>query len=111
VSSDGRIMVTKPDGTSQDLGQLQLARFVNPAGLLQEGANIFLQSGASGEPITGKAGLDGLGQIMGAHLEQSNTEAVSELVELIKAQRVFQMNSQTIQTADQALQTVTNLRR
>jgi flagellar basal-body rod protein FlgG len=111
VSSDGRITATMPDGTTQELGQLQLARFVNPNGLLQEGANIFTRTQASGEPIEGTAGQEGLGEIMSSYLEQSTTDAVAELVELIKAQRVFQMNSQTIQAANDALQTVANLRR
>ena len=111
ISSDGRIIVTNPDGTQQDLGQIELARFVNPSGLIQDGANIFLETPASGTPLRGKAGIDGLGLIMGGSLEQSTTEAVGELVELIKSQRIFQMNSQTIQAADQTLQTVANLRR
>jgi flagellar basal-body rod protein FlgG len=111
VSSDGRIIVTNPDGTTQELGQIQTARFINPAGLLQTGANVFLATQAAGDPIEGTPGLEGLGQIMSSHLEQSTTEAVGELVELIKAQRVFQMNSQTIQAADESLRTVANLRR
>ncbi|MBK9120355.1 MAG: flagellar basal-body rod protein FlgG [Phycisphaerales bacterium] len=111
ISSDGRIIATMPDGTAQELGQIELARFVNPSGLLHEGANIFTATLASGEPIEGTAGTDGRGQIMGGHLEQSTTEAVAELVELIKAQRVFQMNSQTIQAADESLRTIASLRR
>jgi flagellar basal-body rod protein FlgG len=111
VSSDGRITATAADGTTQELGQLQLARFVNPNGLLQCGANVFTCTQASGDPIEGTAGQQGLGEIMSSYLEQSTTEAVAELVELIKAQRVFQMNSQTIQAANDALQTVANLRR
>ncbi|MEW6250427.1 MAG: flagellar basal-body rod protein FlgG [Planctomycetota bacterium] len=110
ISADGRIIVTS-DGQSQDLGQLELARFVNPCGLLQDGANIFLATPASGDPIEGRPGEEGLGLLMGGHLEQSTTESVAELVELIKAQRVFQMNSQTIQAADESLRTVANLRR
>ncbi|HQL54209.1 MAG: flagellar basal-body rod protein FlgG [Phycisphaerae bacterium] len=111
ISSDGRIMATNPDGTTEELGQIELARFVNPNGLLQRGANIFTATQASGEPIEGTPGEQGLGEIMAAHLEQSTTEAVAELVELIKAQRVFQMNSQTIQAADESLRTIANLRR
>lgn len=109
ITADGRIVAARADGKMEDLGQLQLARFVNPAGLLQQGSNLFIATAASGEPIEGKAGENGLGTILPGRLEQSTTEAVSELVELIKAQRVFQMNSQTIQAADQSLQTVANL--
>lgn len=110
-TADGRIVATLEDGTQQELGQIQLARFSNPAGLLHEGNNLFTQTEASGEPVEANAGQDGLGTIMPGHLEQSTTEAVSELVELIKTQRVFQMNSQTIEAADQSLQVVANLRR
>ncbi|MCH7870067.1 MAG: flagellar basal-body rod protein FlgG [Planctomycetes bacterium] len=110
ISSDGQVMVTI-DGTSQSLGQLQLVRFPNAAGLLQHGDNIFLASAASGDPIEGTAGQDGIGTLSAGMLELSNTSAVTELVELIKTQRVFQMNSQTIQSADETLQVVANLRR
>jgi flagellar basal-body rod protein FlgG len=111
VSSDGRIIAANNDGTQQELGQLQLARFVNPDGLLQNGGNIYTVSAASGEPIEGAPGEEGFGVIMGGYLELSSVEAVAELVELIKAQRVFQMNSQTIQAADESLRVVANLRR
>jgi flagellar basal-body rod protein FlgG len=111
ISSDGRITATMPDGTVQELGQMELARFVNPAGMLQRGANIYTASQASGEPIEGSPGTEGLGEIQAAQLEESTTEAVAELVELIKAQRVFQMNSQTIQAADESLRVVASLRR
>lgn len=111
ISSDGQVVASRADGTIESLGQLQLARFPNPSGLLQNGSNVYLQSGASGEPIEGVPGEDGLGTILPRSLELSTTEAVNELVELIKTQRVFQMNSQSIQTADEALQTVATLRR
>lgn len=110
-TSDGRIVATRDDGTIEELGQIELARFVNPAGLLQYGNNLFTQTEASGEPVVGTPGEDGMGSILPSTLEQSTTEAVSELVELIKTQRVFQMNSQTIQAADESLQVVASLRR
>ncbi len=111
ITADGRIVASRPDGTVEDLGQLQLARFVNPSGLLQYGSNLYLATQASGQPVEGVAGQDGLGTILPGTLEQSSTEAVGELVELIKAQRVFQMNSQTIQAADESLRVVASLRR
>ncbi|MCH8807299.1 MAG: flagellar basal-body rod protein FlgG [Planctomycetes bacterium] len=111
IGPNGEITAINTDGTQQTLGQIQLTRFPNPSGLVQGGANIYLQSPASGEPIEGNPGEDGLGMLMGGHLELSTTEAVTELVELIKTQRVFQMNSQTIQAADEALRVVANLRR
>ncbi len=110
-TTDGRLMATDTDGRMQELGQIVLARFVNPAGLLQRGANLFTETQASGQPIEAVAGTEGLGQILPGHLEQSTTEAVHELVELIKTQRVFQMNSQTIQAADESLRVVASLRR
>ncbi len=109
-SADGRIVATI-EGVPTELGQVQIARFVNPAGLLHDGSNLFLQTEASGEPIEGTPGEEGLGQIQSGTLEQSTTEAVTELVELIKTQRVFQMNSQTIQAADESLRVVANLNR
>ncbi len=110
VSSDGTV-VAMIDGEPQELGQLQLARFINPGGLLQDGGNVYMQSAASGEPIEGVPGVNGIGSLLSGYLEQSTTEAVTELVELIKTQRVFQMNSQTIQSADEALQVIAQLAR
>lgn len=111
ISSDGRIVALQNDGTAQDLGQLQLARFVNPSALLEHGANVYLESPMSGEAIQGNAGEEGMGTIINGYLELSTTEPVTELVELIKTQRVFQMNSQSIQAADESLRTVATLRR
>jgi flagellar basal-body rod protein FlgG len=111
IGSNGEISGLDESGEIQIFGQLQLARFPNASGLIQYGANVYVESAASGTPTEGNPGETGLGTIMPGHLEQSTTEAVTELVELIKTQRVFQMNSQSIQTADQALQVVANLRR
>lgn len=111
IGSNGEISGLDEDGRIQVFGQIQLARFPNSSGLIQFGSNVYLESEASGTPTEGEPGQDGLGQLKGGYLELSTTEAVTELVELIKTQRVFQMNSQTIQTADQALQVVANLRR
>ena len=111
ITSDGQVVASRADGTSDTLGQIQLARFPNPSALLQLGANIFLQSPASGDPIEVSPGENGGGTLLPGTLELSTTEAVTELVELIKTQRVFQMNSQSIQTADESLQVVANLRR
>ncbi len=110
-TSNGQITAPTPEGVQQILGEIELARFANPSGLIQYGSNIYLQSDGSGEPITGAPGEAGFGTLLPGTLELSTTEAVTELVELIKTQRVFQMNSQSIETADQALQVVANLRR
>lgn len=111
ISPDGQVTYVDEAGQPQIAGQIQLARFPNPSGLLQHGANVYLQSGASGDPVEANPGENGLGTLLPGQLELSNTEAVTELVELIKTQRVFQMNSQTIETADETLQVVANLRR
>jgi len=111
ISSDGSVSVRNEDGTVQAVGQLELARFVNPNGLLQMGGNVFRQSGASGEPLEAQPGEQGIGLLKSGHLEQSTTEAVTELVNLIKTQRTFQMNSQSIRSADEMLQVVANLKR
>jgi flagellar basal-body rod protein FlgG len=111
ITSNGQVVGLDDSGEQQVFGQIQLARFPNPGGLIQYGSNIYLESEASGDFVEGEPGQDGFGNINPGHLELSTTEAVTELVELIKTQRVFQMNSQSIQTADQALQVVANLRR
>ncbi len=111
IGSNGEISGIDENGEIQVFGQILLARFANPSGMIQYGSNVYLESDASGPPIEGEPGQEGLGQLKGGYLELSTTEAVTELVELIKTQRVFQMNSQSIQTADQALQVVANLRR
>ncbi|MCK6485009.1 MAG: flagellar basal-body rod protein FlgG [Phycisphaerae bacterium] len=110
VKPDGRVFVTEA-GVQTELGQIQLARFVNPAGLKTVGRNLYLATPASGEPILGNPTEQGLGEIQAGTLERSNVDPVRELVELIKTQRAFEMNSQTIQSADQTLQTLNNLRR
>lgn len=110
-AADGQVVGSRADGTAQNLGQITLARFSNPSGLIQYGSNLFIASPASGEPVEAQPGQTGMGTLLPGTLELSTTEAVSELVELIKTQRVFQMNSQSIQTADESLQVVANLRR
>lgn len=111
IGANGEVSVPDANGGRQVVGQIQLARFPNPGGMILNGANIYLQSGASGDPVEAQPGENGTGTLLPGQLELSTTEAVTELVELIKTQRVFQMNSQTIQSADEALQTIANLRR
>jgi flagellar basal-body rod protein FlgG len=95
----------------EELGQIQLARFVNPAGLTAVGGNVYVQSAASGDPSIGNANEDGRGSLLQGALEQSNSEAITELVSLIRTQRAFEMNSQMIQATNETLQQVNNLRR
>ncbi|MEM1061146.1 MAG: flagellar basal-body rod protein FlgG [Planctomycetota bacterium] len=112
ISGDGVVNVfVAGDQTPQEVGRIQLARFINPAGLLRIGETLFQESGASGVAIEDQPGLNGLGQIRQNFLENSNVEPVRELVDLIKTQRNFELNGQVVQAADQSLQLVTNLRR
>jgi len=109
IGVDGKVIVTE-SGVQNEVGQIQLARFVNPAGLLQNGKNLFLQTVASGEPVVGNPTEQGLGEIQSKTLELSNVDPVKELVELIRTQRAFEINSQVIRAADENLQTLNNLR-
>jgi|DewCreStandDraft_4_1066084.scaffolds.fasta_scaffold10153_8 flagellar basal-body rod protein FlgG len=92
-------------------GQLKVSLFVNPQGLKLLGGSIYIRTDASGEALETNPGEDGAGKTLQGMLEGSNVDPVTELVNLIKTQRSFELNSQSIQTADQALQTIGNLRR
>jgi flagellar basal-body rod protein FlgG len=112
VAADGTVFAkTSEDAEPEELDRLQLAAFVNPAGLEQIGGDLFVQTAASGAPIVGDPGDGQFGRIVSKFLEGSNVDPVKELVALIKTQRSFEMNSQSIQAADEALQVVSNLRR
>jgi len=112
IANNGRVAV-RQEGSSQliEVGQIELARFVNPEGLLTIGKNLYIETDASGTPITGNPLEEGLGDLMQGVLEGSNVDPVRELVDLIFTQRGFELNSQSIKSADEALQVVTNLRR
>jgi flagellar basal-body rod protein FlgG len=108
ISPSGNISVTLPNQTaSQEVGQLQLANFVNPSGLLAIGRTSFVVTDASGQPILGQPGQEGLGTVAQGFLEASNVEVVTEMVDLIAAQRAYEINQRVITTADEMLQRVT----
>ncbi|BBE29943.1 flagellar basal body rod protein FlgG [Tepiditoga spiralis] len=111
ISPDGIISVKLGDGTIQNLGNLTLVRFVNPAGLEPTGNNIYLETQASGAPIEGVSGQDGYGALQQGYLEKSNVEAVKEMVNMIISQRAYDMNSKAITSADEMLRTVASLKR
>jgi len=112
ISQDGNIQVlVAGQNTPINAGQLQLSQFVNPNGLKLLGGSLYTETEASGPPTTTDPGEEGAGMILQGFLEASNVDPVKELVTLIKTQRAFELNSQSIQTADQALQTIGNLRR
>lgn len=110
ITSDGRVTVRTGDNQIQELGQLLLYRFPNNQGLLQKGENLYIPTPASGAAVSGTPGVSGFGSLRHRVLEASNVEPVRELVDLIKTQRNFELNSQTIKAADQMLQLISNLR-
>jgi flagellar basal-body rod protein FlgG len=111
VGSDGTVSVTTATspGQSTQIGQLTITNFPNPAGLSAFGNNLFIQSPASGQPITTTPGLNGTGLIQGGALEQSNVNVVQEMVNLIQAQRAYEFNTKAIQAADQMLASSTSI--
>ena len=110
IESDGMLMARYSNGQSRPAGQLQLANFRNPQGLIAMGGNAWGTSFASGTPITGMAGDGNLGVLQAGALEESNVDLTGELVAMITAQRVYRANAQTIKTQDRALQTLVNMR-
>jgi len=112
VGSDGTVSVTQPgQTTAQQLGTIQLARFVNPAGLVSIGRSLFIPSQAAGDPIVANPGVDGMGAITQGYLEMSNVKVVEEMVNMITSQRAYEANSKAIQSADEMLSMANNMRR
>lgn len=112
INDDGEVYVDRPGLTEPELvGQFELAAFVNPAGLKQIGENLYIQTDASGPPVTGNPGSDQFGTLKQGFIENSNVDPTFELINLIKTQRAFEMNSNTIRAADDTLRTIATLRR
>jgi len=109
ILGDGRI-TAMVDGTSTEIGQFELYRFPNPHGLRLEGQNLMTETEASGAPTTGMPGDQGYGTLTQNYLESSNVDPTRELVDLIRTQRSFELNSQTIKAADENMQVVNRLR-
>jgi len=108
ISKDGIVQATLfGDPTPQELGQIDLVDFINPAGLQAAGGNLFKETAASGAPNVGVAANDGFGSIEQGALENSNVEVVEELVKMITVQRAYEMNSKVVSAADQMLQFLT----
>jgi flagellar basal-body rod protein FlgG len=111
ISQSGLVqIVTGENSQPQNIGQIQLVSFVNPAGLKAVGGNLFIPSAASGLPQQGQPGQNGLGTVAQGQLETSNVNIVDEMVNMIQAQRAYETNSKVIQAADQMLQSVNTLR-
>jgi flagellar basal-body rod protein FlgG len=111
ISQTGVVTATIPGQTNpQQLGQITIANFINDAGLLPLGSNLYQQTAASGPPTVGVPGDTAFGLIQQGYLEASNVDPVSEITNLIAAQRAYEMNSKVIQAADQMAGTISNLR-
>ena len=111
VNSSGEVWV-KQDGETDEInvGQLELATFVNEAGLEAMGQNLFLETEASGAPIIDNPDVEGFGSILQGYLSTSNVNPVTEITELVSAQRAYEMNSKVIQTSDQMLSTINQMK-
>lgn len=110
IDSGGNMVALGPDGTELDSAQLTLHSFLNPAGLLSVGGNRFRPTEASGDPVEGNPGVDGMGTIAQGYLEMSNVDVVEEMVNMITGQRAYEAASKSIKTADEMLQMVNNLK-
>ena len=110
INAQGQLSVTLPGSTTPTtVGQIGLTRFINKAGLQPNGDNLFTDTPASGTPQDGVASADGFGDMQQSNLEQANVEVVSEISDLIAAQRAYEMNAKVISAADQMLQSTANL--
>ena len=109
IEKDGGVNVMDSTGTQSVVGTLQLARFPNPTGLSSEGDNLLSETPASGTPTTGNAGENGFGTILSGFLEKSNVQMVTELVNLINAQRAYEINSRAIRAGDDMLRTASQI--
>ena len=109
IGKDGSVNVTDTSGTVSVVGTIQLVRFPNSSGLSSEGDNLLAETEASGTPMTGTAGENGFGTIQSGFLEKSNVQMVTELVNLINAQRAYEINSRAIRAGDDMLRTASSI--
>lgn len=112
IAADGRILVeTAGADEPSELGQIELARFINPAGLSSLGDNLYRQTISSGDPVVAQPGLDGVGTLAQGYLESSNVKIVNEMINMITAQRSYELSSKSVKTADDMINTAVNLKR
>ncbi len=112
VRSNGQVEITLPLGQgNQVVAQVQLVRFLNPAGLQSEGKNLYSATEASGEAVVGTPGMEGFGETAQGMLENSNVKVIEEMVALITTQRAYEVNTKAIQASDEMLSQANNLRR
>jgi flagellar basal-body rod protein FlgG len=112
IGRDGTIEAKTVGSTeTTKIGQFELAKFVNPAGLRSIGGDLYVETVASGAPITGTASNEGFGEVMQGYLESSNVDVVEEMVGMITAQRAYEINAKTIKTVEDMLTVATNVKR
>ncbi len=109
IAKDGTVTVTQPGNVSNTQGPIQLTNFINPAGLQSIGDNLYQETVASGTPNTSNPGINGLGTLQQGFIETSNVNVVEELINMIQAQRAYEINSKSIQASDQMLQRLVQL--
>jgi flagellar basal-body rod protein FlgG len=110
VGRDGTVSVTQQgQAASTQVGTIQLANFINPAGLQGQGENLYIESAASGSPTANTPGSNGVGLLNQGYVETSNVNVVEELVNMIQTQRAYEINSKAVQTSDQMLQRLSQL--
>ena len=112
VGNDGIVSVQNAGETElTEIGEIELSKFINPGGLVSVGKNLFLPSESSGDAINGTPGEEGFGTVVQGFLEMSNVNVVEEMVNMIISQRAYEINSKAIQTSDEMLQHINNLKR
>jgi flagellar basal-body rod protein FlgG len=111
ISRTGVVSATRGNATAapEELGRIELARFVNPAGLMAQGENLYTPTAASGDPVTGFPQDEGMGRLVQGALEGSNVEVVQEMVDMITAMRAYEINSKAIKNSEQMLEIANNL--
>jgi flagellar basal-body rod protein FlgG len=110
IGSDGSVSITQPNSSnSTQIGTMQLATFINPAGLDAQGENLFSETSSSGTPNISAPGSNGSGSLEQGYVETSNVNVVQELVNMIQTQRAYEINSKAVTTSDQMLQTLSQM--
>lgn len=110
IASDGMVEILQAgENQANNVGQIELAKFVNPAGMRSIGRNLFLETEASGPAITGQPNAEGFGRLSQGFLELSNVQVVDELVNMIMAQRTYEVNARAIRTSDEIMQATNNI--
>jgi flagellar basal-body rod protein FlgG len=110
IAMDGKVTATNDKNQMEEIGQVQLTSFANPSGLQAEGGNLYKVSPSSGAPVPGNPAEGGLGRIFQGYLEASNVNPAKEMTDMIRAQRIYELNSKVISTSDQMMSSLNNIR-